>query len=170
MALTKERKKEIIDNLDQKVNDQKVMVFAGFKGSKNKDLLELRRELKNNDSSLVVAKKTLMKIAFDKNKLNLDYDKLEGEIAVVFGFKDEVVPAKTIFNFSKKNQTVNIMGGFLNGEFKDSKDIIELAKLPSKQEILSRLVGTIQAPVSGFANVLQGNIKGLVYLLSNIKK
>jgi large subunit ribosomal protein L10 len=170
MALTKERKKEIIDSLEQKCNDQKVMIFAGFKGSKNKDLLELRRELKSNDSCLMVAKKTLMKIAFSKNKFNLDYDKLDGEIAVVFGFQDEVIPAKTIFNFSKKNKTINIIGGVLDGEFKESADIIELAKLPSKQEILAKLVGTIQAPVSGFANVLQGNIKGLVYLLSNIKK
>ncbi len=170
MALTKQKKEKVVKDLDQKINDQKVIVFTNFKGLKNKDLLQLRKDLKESESSLMVTKKTLMKIAFDKNKLNIDYDKLEGEIAVVFGFQDQVMPAKTIFNFSKKNSAVKIAGGILEGEFKTNLDIIELAKLPSREEILAKFVGTVQAPISGFTNVLQGNIKGLVYLLSNIKK
>ncbi len=170
MALTRERKKEIIKDLESKIDDQKVMVFTEFKGSKNKDLLELRRQLKENDSSLMVAKKTLMKLVFDKKGINLDYENLKGEVAITFGFADEIMPAKTIFNFSKKNETVKIIGGVLENEFKTSSQIEELAKLPSREELLARFTGAINAPVSGFVNVLQGNIKGLVTILSKIKK
>ena len=170
MAITKERKKEIINDLGKKAENQKVMIFTGFKGLKNKDLLELRKELKNNDSCLMVVKKTLIKLAFDEKKLNIDYGKLEGEAAIIFGFQDQVIPAKTVFNFSQKNPAIKIIGGMLDGEFKNESDIIELAKLPSMQEIRAKFVGTVQAPISGFINVLQGNIKGLVYILSNIKK
>ncbi len=170
MALTKQKKKEILEDLNQKINEQKIIVFLNFKGSKNKDFSELRKQLKNNESSLMVAKKTLMKMAFDENKLNVDYDKLEGEIALVFGYQDQVMPAKTVFNFSKKNPAIKITGGLLEKEFKSDQEIIELAKLPSRQEILAKLVGTVQAPVSGFVNVLQGNIKGLINVLSEKAK
>ncbi len=169
MALTKERKKEIIKELDQKMDDQKVVIFTGFKGSKNKDLSELRRELKGFDSSLTVAKKTLMKLVFEKKGLEVDYGKLEGEVAVVFGFQDEIMPAKTLLNFSKKNPNIKIIGGILEGDFKNSEEIINLAKLPSREEILARLVGTVQSPMTGFVSVLEGNIKGLINVLSKIK-
>ncbi len=169
MALTKQKKKEVIKDLDQKIKDQKIIIFTSFKGLKNKNLLELRKELKNNDSSLMVVKKTLMKMAFDKNNLNIENNQLEGEIAVVFGYQDQIIPAKTIFNFSKKNPTLKIVGGLLEGEFKSASEISELAKLPSREEILAKFVGTVQAPISGFVNVLQGNVKGLLQVLTQIK-
>ena len=71
--------------------------------------------------------------------------------------------------FSEKNENLKILGGFLENEFRSREEVVVLAKIPSKQELLAKVIGSIKAPISGFANVLQGNIKGLVYLLSNIK-
>ncbi len=105
-----------------------------------------------------------------RKNLNIDYNNLEGEIAIVFGFQDQIIPAKTVFNFSKKNPAIKMIGGIIEGEFKNESEITELAKLPSMQEIRARFAGTVQAPITGFVNALQGNIKGLIYILSNIKK
>ncbi len=169
MALTKEKKQKIVEELSQNIDNQKIIIFTSFKGVKNKDLSVLRKELKPFLSNLTVAKKTLMKLSFEKKGLNVDYDALKDEAAVIFGFKDEIAPAKTVFEFSKKNPEIRIIGGVLGGSFRSAEDIIELAKIPSREELLTRLVGTIQSPISGFANALQGNIKGLINVLSKVK-
>ena len=73
------------------------------------------------------------------------------------------------YNFSLKNENLKILGGFLENQLRNMEEIIILAKIPSKQELLAKFIGSIKAPMSGFVNVLQGNIKGLVYVLSQIK-
>ncbi len=169
MALTKEKKQKTIEVLEQKIDEQKIMIFAEFKNIKNKDLLGLRKDLKLKSSGLMIAKKTLANLAFKKKKLEIDTDVFEGETAIVFGFEDEITSAKTTFDFSKNNPNFKILGGFLEGEFRSSADIIELAKIPSREEILGRFVGAINSPVSGFVGVLNGNVKGLITVLSKIK-
>lgn len=169
MSLTKEQKKQIIEGLKEKIDKQKSMVFVNIAKLKAKDLLEFRNELKEQDCLLFVAKKTLLKIASEDKKLSFNPRELEGETAVVFGFKDEVAAAKISNKFSFKNEHLKILGGVFEKEFIDTEKVVALAKIPSRQELLAKFVGTIKAPISGFANVLQGNIKGLLYVLSNIK-
>ena len=101
--------------------------------------------------------------------LEVDTKNFEGGVAAVFGFEDEVAPAQLIAAFAKKHDIVSIYGGMLEGNFIDSNKVKELAKLPSKQQLLGQLVGTINAPVSGFVNVLAGNLRGLVTVLNAIK-
>jgi len=87
---------------------------------------------------------------------------------VAFGYQDEVAPAKILNDFAKNNEHLKILGGILENKFIDKMSVISLAKLPSKQELLGQLVGTIAAPMSGMLNVLQGNLRGLVRVLSII--
>lgn len=168
MALTKEQKQNIVKELGENIAKQKAMVFVSIKGLKASDLFDLRRKLRESDCSLSVAKKTLMNIAFKANKLEIEVDKLQGQVALVLGFKDEVMPAKTVYQFSKTNSNLEILGGFLENKFKEVEDIIMLAKIPSREELLAKVVGSISAPISGFVNVLQGNLRGLVYVLKGI--
>jgi large subunit ribosomal protein L10 len=169
MAKTKQEKQEIIKNLEKSLDDQKIMIFANFKGIKNKNFSSLRSDLKSVSSNLTVAKKTLMNKVFENKKINISSDLLKGETAIVFGFGDQTSPAKKVYEFSRNNPEIGIIGGFLDGEFRTTKDIIELAKLPSREILLAKLVGTVQAPIVGLTSVLQGNIKGLVRVLSQIK-
>jgi len=99
-----------------------------------------------------------------------DISGLEGEIALVLGYGDEIIPAKLVYEFSKENPSLKILGGFFENQFKPAEDFIALAQLPSKQELLARLVGSISSPIASFARVLKANLKGLVYVLSAIKK
>jgi len=169
MAQTKEQKQKILNDLEEKIAKQKAMVFVDFTGLKVKDIMDLRKKLKATDNELKVAKKTLMKIAFEKAKLEAEIKKFPGEIALVFSYKDLIAPAKIVWQFSQENPSLKILGGFLENKFKEAEEIIMLAQLPTKEELLAKLVGGISAPIYNFVKALQYNLKGLVYLLTKIK-
>ena len=170
MPLTKEQKQNIVKGLKENIDKQKSMVFVSVQGLKAADLLELRNRLKESDCKLSVAKKTLMNIAFKDSEVEIDTDKLDGQVALVFGFKDEILPAKMSYEFSQKNENLKILGGFFEDKFREINEIITLAKIPSRKELLAKVVGSMSAPISGFTNVLHGNLRNLVYVLKEIKK
>jgi large subunit ribosomal protein L10 len=117
-------------------------------------------------------KKTLLKLAFKEKEITaIDPKELKGELGVIFGFKDEITPAKIIYKFSQQHESLpKILGGILENNFKEEQDIVALAKLPSKEELLRKLLGSISNPISALVNILQGNIRGLVYVLGQISK
>jgi large subunit ribosomal protein L10 len=169
MPLTRDQKKNIIDDLESKIEKQKSIVFMDFTGTKVKDLAVLRERLKAEGSELKVAKKSLMEQAFKNKKIEIDTQKLDGEVAMVMGYEDELVPSKLVYQFSKENQKAKILGGFLENKFYEVADVIRLAELPSKQQLLGMLVWTMAAPATNFVGVLQGNLRKLVLALSAIK-
>ncbi len=171
MALTKEKKEEIIQELKDKKKKQKAMVFVDFSGLGVKDLTNLRNKMKETGCELRVAKKTLIKLVFEDigPEFAEKIKGLQGEIAVGFGYKDEIQPFKVLGDFSNTNKNIKVLGGVIGKEFLEVEQAIMLSKLPTKQELLARVVGSISAPLSGFVNVLQGNMRGLVYILSTIK-
>ncbi len=169
MAFTRAEKQNILEELEKKIEKQKTIIFVDFTGLKVKDFSNLRKKIKAVGDELKVVKKTLMEIAFKKAKIEADPKKMPGEIALVFGYKDGMGPAKTIYQFSKENEHLKILGGFFEDKFRTAEDIIVLAQLPSREELLAKLLGTISAPVSNFVRVLQGNIKGLITVLAKAK-
>ncbi len=170
MPKTKLQKQETINDLKDNLTKAKSVVFADIQGLKAKDLVSLRRKIKETKGSLKVAKKTLIDLALKQSQNETANAKdMTGEIAIVFSFEDEIKPLKASFDFSKE-YGLKLVAGIFNGLFMNQEEVMALAQLPSKQELLAKLLGSISNPLSGFANVLQGNLKGLVYLLSNIKK
>ncbi len=171
MALTKDQKKKIISDLKDKIGKQKSIVFVDFSKVNSKDIFTLRRKLKTAGCALKVAKKTLLGIAFGKDNDIWEKAKenIPGQLAVVFGIKDEIAPAKITEQFTKESENIKILGGIFESRFINKAEVIVLSKIPSREELLAKLVGSIFSPVSGLVNVLQRNIKGLVYVLSKIK-
>lgn len=167
---TKSQKKETLAELKDKIDRQKSMVFIDFTGVKVKDIFGLRKKLKAIGGELKVAKKTLMGIVFKEKGIDLDFKKIKTEIALVFGYKDEISPAKIIYQASQENKNLKILGGLLENKIIESEKVIELAQLPGRQELLAKFVGSVKAPVSNLVYSLQYNLKGLLYLLSSIKK
>lgn len=170
MALTREQKKNIIDDLESKIEKQKSIVFMDFTGIKVKELAKLRETLKESGNEMKVAKKSLMEIALKNKHIELDSKKLEGEVAMVFGYEDEIAPSKLVYQFSKENQKAKILGGFLENKFYEIADVIRLAELPSKEQLLGMLLGTLSAPATNLVGVLSGNMRKLVFALSQIKE
>jgi len=170
MAFTKSQKQKIVEELKEKIGRQKSVVFFDISGVKVKDLSQLRRTMKEKNCELKVAKKTLLDIASAEKGIKTEMKKITGEIALGFGFRDEISPFQIGYKFSKEAQNVKILGGILEKEIIDKEKAIFLGTLSSKEELLAKLVGSMSAPISGFLNVLQGNIKGLIYVLGIINK
>jgi large subunit ribosomal protein L10 len=170
MAITKEKKKKILEDLKEKIERQKIMIFIDFTGIKSKDLFSLRRKLKELGNEMKVAKKTLINLALKEKNLDvIDVRKILGEIAVIFGVKDEISSAKTVYEFSKENKNLKILGGILEKKFIGPERIEELAKLPTKEELLAKLVSELSAPISNFVYLLKSIPQSLVFVLSQIQ-
>ncbi|MCK4781328.1 50S ribosomal protein L10 [Candidatus Parcubacteria bacterium] len=171
MALTKEQKQVNIKDLKEKVDKQKSMVFVDFTGLGVAKMTELRKQMRAEDCEFKVAKKSLTHLVlkdFDK-EIAEKTKTLEGEIALGFGYKDEVAPFKILGRFSKQNKDLKILAGILEKEFIEQEQAIVLSNLPSRQELLAKMAGSMQSPISGFVRVLQGNIKGLICVLKQAK-
>lgn len=147
----------------------KIAIFGDFHGLSVAKMQTLRRLLKKTEAEFKVAKKTLLDLALEKTGIKLKTKDLQGEIGVALGYNDEVEPAKVLFKFFKANEAPKILGGFMGERLLSQKDVVTLAKLPSKQILLAQLVSAMQSPIRGLITVLQGNIKKLVVILNKIK-
>ena len=167
---TKQQKEAIVKDLAGKLKDSKAVVFSDYKGLTVKDMTALRNDLRKEGVDLKVLKKTLLGIALKDAGIEMDVKKLEGQIAVAVSRNDEVAAAKIIAKMAKANENIKIVGGILGTKELSVAEVDALAKLPSKEELLAKLVGTINAPVSGFVNVLAGNLRGLVTVLKAVSE
>ena len=168
MPLSHEQKEKIVEELTEDLKQQKSLVFVSVSGLKVKELSALRRKIKEVGGKLKVAKKTLIKLTFEKAKLKTPED-LAGEVALVYGFENEFLPIKRIFEFSKEKENLKILSGIFEGKIIDKDKVVAIAELPGREELLSMLVRGIASPLSGLVSVLQGNLRSLVYVLSAIK-
>lgn len=166
----KSQKTELIASVAAKAKGSKALVFANFKGVSVKDITTLRRSLRETGSSWQVLKKTLLNRALDEVGVKVDARALDGQVGVAFSV-DEVAAAKTIADFIKahKDSTLSIVGGSLGSEALSVEAVKALAKLPSKDELRAKLVGTLQAPIAGFVRTLSGNLTGLVRVLGAVR-
>ncbi|MFC1612948.1 50S ribosomal protein L10 [Patescibacteria group bacterium] len=171
MPKSKTKKQEILKEYVEKLDNQKSTVIVNFSGLSVKDIEILRKECRKNKVSYFVAKKTLLKLALKEKGIDIsNMDDIDNNIGVAFG-EDEVGPAKVVYDFFEEHkEKINITSGILENKIITAEEIKSLAKLPCKEALLAKLVGTIQAPVSGFVNVLNGNIRGLVQVLNGIKE
>ena len=171
MALIKEKKQKALKDLKEDISKQKSVIFVDFSKVNSQDLFSLRKKLKEAGCALKVGKKTLIRIAFGQSNIsfwNKIKSSIPGQLALVFGIDDELNPARISNQFSKTNENFKILGGIFENRFIEKEKVLFLANLPSRAELLAKLVGSIQSPMSGFATVLKGNIKGLIVVLSKI--
>jgi large subunit ribosomal protein L10 len=157
MALTKLQKTKQIDSIKEKVAQQKSVIFVDFAKVPSKDMFNLRKSLKEQGCNLKVAKKTLVRIAFGQSNIsfwNKIKSSIPGQLALVFGIKDEIAPARIANQFRKTNENFKILGGIFENRFIAKERVLELANIPPRNELLSRLVGSIQSPIASFVRVL----------------
>lgn len=171
MPKTKKQKQKILEEIKEKIKKQKSIVLVGFSGLSVKEFTQLRTKMKKNDCEIKVCKKTLIQKAFRENDLEIkdQIKNLQGEIALGFGYADEVLAFKILGDFSKTTENLRILAGIMDNKFLDVKQALFLTELPTKQELMTRIVGSIKAPITNFVYTLQGNIKGLLCVLKQIK-
>lgn len=165
--LTKSQKEQIIDQLKEAIDQNKILVMADYRGLAVQDIIALKKEVKEQGGKLQVAKKTLLNIALQDKGIEFDTRKFSGPLVFAFGPEETAIPKK-LWSYSKKNENLKIEGGILEGNVLSSDEVIVLAKLPSKEELLAKVVGTIQAPISGFVRVLSGTVGSFVNVVKAI--
>lgn len=157
MALTKEQKTKQIDSIKAKVAEQKSVIFVDFAKVPSKDMFSLRKSLKEAGCNLKIAKKTLVRVAFGQSGISY-WNKMKscipGQLALVFGIEDEIAPARLSNIFAKDHENFKILGGIFEKRFIAKERVLELANIPTRNELLGRLVGSIYSPVSSFVRVL----------------
>ena len=167
---TKQQKEVFVETVYEKMQSCKSAILADYRGLTVAAVTELRNKLRESNSELKVAKNTLIKIAVDKIGIEGLDPYLEGPTAIAFGFDDPVVPAKILSEFARANKDLEIKGGVLEGRVITAEGVKGLASLPSREVLLAKVLGGMQAPLYGFANVLQGNIRNFVYVLEAVRK
>lgn len=156
--------KKITDNISSKG-----VVFFSFGGLTVTAQEELRTKLRAESAGMTVAKRQLLLLALKEQGLEMNESLISGEVAVAIA-DDEVAPAKVVNEFKKQYEQVQFYGGLLEHRFVDATEVEQLAQLPSKTELLAKVVGSMNAPVSGFVNVMAGNLRGMVQVLNAIKE
>ncbi len=169
MALTKDKKNEVVTEVAQLLETSRMTVVAKYQGTSVKAMQTFRRDARTGGTVAKVVKNRLVIKALQANDTfkNSDISSLEGMLLYAFNSEDEVAPAQAIANFAKTNPTLEFVGAFTaDGKFIGTDDVKALAALPSKQQLRGMLVGTIAAPLSSFANVLTGNVRGVLNVLN----
>ncbi len=169
MPKTKKEKEKILEKIREKIRKSKTILFLDFTGLKADAFFELRRKINLAKKALKVVKKTLAQMAFDKEDKKVNVKDLKGQLALAFGSKEDLTLIKLIFQFSKKNPNLKILGGLMDSEILEKEEIEKLATLPSKEELLANLLMSFSAPLSNFVFVLRANLQNFLFLLSQIK-
>jgi len=169
MAKTRQQKEEVVADLQDKMSRAKSVAFAQISGFTMADANTLRDEAHKEGLDTGIVKKTLVEIAAKASGIEFGSDTLSGSTLAVFGYADEVAPARVLSKFIKGRETMSITAGIIDGKVVGAEVVSAYASLPSRDELLAKLVGTINRPVSGFVNVLAGNLRGLANVLNAIK-
>lgn len=161
-------KESRVSDVEDKLKRATAAVLTDYRGLNVHELAELRRDLRAQGVEYKIYKNTLSRRAAVNADLGNLVEHLKGPTAIAFGFDDPVAAAKLVSSFAKKHAQMSVKGGLLEGKVIDAAAIRMLAALPSREVLLAMLAGTLQAPVSGLATVLNGPIRGLAMALGQV--
>jgi large subunit ribosomal protein L10 len=168
MATSRQEKEIQLKQLVQDLTNAKGIVFAQYRGLTVKEIDKIRKNLRKENVSYQVVKVTLLKKAFVELGINADDFKYDGPIAVATSQDDETTPARIIKSMNKEHQFLKLDGGIIEKKVIGKQMVMQLADLPSKQQLLGQLVSVIAGPARGLVTVLSGNMRQLVYALNAI--
>ncbi|HHU61140.1 MAG: 50S ribosomal protein L10 [Bacillota bacterium] len=163
-------KEAMVKEIEERLSKATTAVLADYRGLDAGAITALRKELREAGIEFKVLKNTLAILAAENMEMQDLIPYLSGPTAFAFGYDDPVAPAKIINEFAKKNKALEIKGGILEGNVVDLQEVKNLADLPSREVLLSMVVRGMQAPMAGMVNVLQGNVRNLVYALEAVRK
>jgi len=165
---TLKQKREVIDSISSTMKSAKAMIFADYRGLTVEQDTELRRALRKAGVEYKVVKNTLTRFAAKENGLEELFPYLEGPTSMASSDTDPVAPAKVLCEYAKKFENFQLKVGVVEGRVMDADGIKALAELPSREELIARVLGGFNAPIAGLVNVLNANIRGLVIALNAI--
>ena len=149
-----ELKKPIVEEIAAAVKDAQSVVLVDYRGLTVEQDTQLRKQLREAGITYKVYKNTMMNFAFKGTDCEALLPYLEGPSAVAISTEDATAPARVLCKFAKTADALEVKGGIVEGIAYDAKGINEIAKIPSREELLSKLLGSIQSPITNFARVM----------------
>lgn len=169
MAITREAKEQAVAKLSDELGRIKLAVMTDYRGLTVAEVEELRGLMRAEGMVYRVTKNTLLRIAAKSNQAlgSLDPTKFNGPMALAMGFDDEVAPARVIFQYAKAHNALEIVGAITGeGELLSVSQVKALATLPTRDQLIGQLVGTIAAPLSSFVGLMGANVRSIVNVLN----
>jgi large subunit ribosomal protein L10 len=165
LAISKEKKEELVAGFAERLSRSEAVIFTDYRGLSVKDQQNLRRQLWESQSAFQIVKNTLLQRALQDAGISVPEEALTGPTALGYCFEDVTSVVKILSGFAKDTELLAFKGGLLGNQFISVEDVKTLASLPSREVLLGRVVGTMQAPIGGLVNVLAGSLRGLVNVL-----
>lgn len=170
MPLTREQKAELLKDLSDRFARAKSVSFSDYRGLTVNEMQELRRKLREQGVEYKITKKSLIRKACESAGIKeIPNEALEGPVGAAFAYDDEIAPFKGIATVAKQFDKLTLLGGVMNGALVSNKDASELSKLPSREELLAKLVGTMVAPIAGLQGTLSGVMRKFVATVEAVR-
>lgn len=165
---TLQAKSQNVEEIKEKISKAQSVVVVDYRGLNVEQLTELRSRYRKAGVEYKVYKNTMMRFAFKDSGLEEFNEFLKGPSAIAFGYDDPVQAAKITSDFAKENNKLEIKAGIVDGKVIDVNGVKDLADLPPREVLIAQVLGGFNAPIQGFANVLQGTIRSLAIVLNAI--
>ena len=149
-----ELKQPVVNEISEKIKDAQAVVLVDHRGLTVAQDTELRKKLREEGVTYKVYKNTMMNFAFQGTDFEQLKDLLNGPSAMAVSETDPAAPARVLYEFAKKAKALEIKGGVIEGKFYDAAAMAEIATIPAKEVLLSRLLGSMQSPIANFARVI----------------
>ncbi len=169
-TVNRQDKAQIIEQLHEKAARANIAVVTDFKGMGVEEMTILRAKLREAGVDYQVVKNTLARLALKETSHDVLNDRLKENCAVALGYDDPVALAKALSDFAKGSKKLSLRYGSLEGKFLDEEGVKQLATLPSKPELLAKLLGTMNAVPTNFVNVFAAVLRNFLYALNAIKE
>lgn len=163
-------KQAVVNEIKEAIENAKSVTVVEYRGLTVADVTDLRSKYRETGSNYKVYKNTMVSIALQELGYEGFEEYLAGPNGFVFSNEDMVQGPKVTHEFAKENEKLVIKAGLLDGKVLDAEEVKALAKLPTKEVLLSMVLGGLNAPIQGFANVLTGTINSLVYALDAVRE
>ena len=150
-----ELKKPVVEEISEKIKDAQAVVLVDHRGLTVAQDTELRKKLREEGVTYKVYKNTMMNFAFKGTDFEQLGDLLNGPSAMAVSTTDPAAPARVLYDFAKQAKALEIKGGVIEGKFYDAAAMTEIAEIPSKDVLLSKLLGSMQSPITNFARVIK---------------
>ena len=173
MAISRTAKEQAVDILSGELGRIKLAVMTDYRGLTVREVEDLREVLRAEGITYRVTKNTLLRLAASKNPALAEIDpaNFNGPMALAMGYDDEIAPARVIFQFAKKHDALEIVGAITgDGQYLDAAQVKALATLPTREQLLGQVVGTIAAPLTGFVGVMSGNVRSIINVLNALSE
>jgi len=161
-------KQEAVAQIVEKFTSAKSVFLTDYSGLTVEAITNLRRNLRKSQVEFQVSKNTLARIAAKQVGYQDLVPHLEGPTALAFGMGDPAAPAKVLTDFLKTNEKPKVKAIIFEGKYFDAKSMSEIATLPSREQLLARLLGSLNSPITGLASSLSGIIRKLAYALNAV--